>query len=75
LTEERGLLAEKSINAKLKGWTAEDVAEAQELVRAAQGLAQVDEDLTMLLWRLLAPFAVQFRRYFTHEDSSLSMAC
>ncbi|MDZ4342412.1 MAG: UvrD-helicase domain-containing protein, partial [Candidatus Binatia bacterium] len=67
LTEERGLLAEKSINTKLKGWTAEDVAEAQELVRAAQGLAQVDEDLTMLLWRLLAPFAVQFRRFFTHE--------
>ncbi len=67
LTEEHGLLAEKSINAKLKGWTAEDVAEAQELVRTAQGLAQVDEDLTMLLWRLLAPFAVQFRRFFTHE--------
>ena len=67
LTEERGILAEKSINAKLKGWTAEDVAEAQELVRAAQGLAQVDEDLTILLWRLLAPFAVQFRRFFTHE--------
>lgn len=67
LTVERGLLAEKSINAKLKGWTAEDVAEAQELVRAAQGLAQVDEHLTMLLWQLLVPFAVQFRRFFTHE--------
>ncbi len=67
LTEERALLAEKSINTKLKGWPPQDVAEAQELVRTAKGLGQVDEETTHLLRRLLTPFAVEFRRFFTHE--------
>ncbi len=67
LIEERNLLAEKSISAKLKGWSDEDVAQAQEIVRAARGLGQVDEQITRLLRRLLTPFAGQFRRFFTHQ--------
>ena len=67
LAAEQELLAEKSINARLKGWSASDVAEAQEIVRAARGLGRVDEELADLLWRLLTPFADQFRRFFTRQ--------
>ncbi len=67
LIKERTLLGEKSINSTLKGWAEEDIAIAQELVRAGRGLGQIDEDLTRLLWRILAPFAEAFRRYFTRQ--------
>jgi ATP-dependent helicase/nuclease subunit A len=67
LTEERGLLAEKPVSATLTGWTEDDVAEARALVRAARGLAQVDEELARLLWTVLEPFAARFRRFFVHE--------
>jgi ATP-dependent helicase/nuclease subunit A len=67
LTDERVLLADSTVNASLKGWTEEDVAEARALVRAAKGLGRVDEGLTDLLWRLLAPFAERFRRFFVHQ--------
>ncbi|MGH7927823.1 MAG: UvrD-helicase domain-containing protein, partial [Candidatus Binatia bacterium] len=67
LTVERTLLAEKSVTSTLTGWTQDDVTEARALVRAARGLGQVNEELTNLLWRLLAPFAEQFRRFFVHE--------
>jgi ATP-dependent helicase/nuclease subunit A len=67
LIVERALLAEKSVVSALAGWSEDDVAEARTLVRAAKGLAQVDEALTNLLWRLLVPFAARFRRFFVRE--------
>ena len=67
MTDERILLADATVNASLKGWSEEDVAEARALVRAAKGLGRVDEGLTDLLWRLLAPFAERFRRFFVHQ--------
>ncbi len=61
------LLAEKSVSRSLKGWSAEDIAAAQELVRAAKGLAGVDGEFTALLWRLLAPYARDFRERFLRD--------
>ena len=61
---ERRLLSRTAINPNVKGWTQDDVTEARALVRIAKGLGQVDGDLTALLWRLLAPFAEGFRRFF-----------
>ena len=61
------LLAEKSVSSNLNGWSAEDVATAQELVRAAKGLAGVDADFTALLWRLLVPYAEAFRERFLRD--------
>ena len=58
------LLAEKSLSRSLKGWSAADIVAAQELVRAAKGLAGVDGEFIMLLWRLLAPYADAFRERF-----------
>jgi ATP-dependent helicase/nuclease subunit A len=65
--DEFGLLLEKSINRKLKGWPPEDVAEAQEFVRAARGLVRVDGESTAALWRLLAPCAGEFRERFVRD--------
>jgi ATP-dependent helicase/nuclease subunit A len=67
LAEEHALLSEKAISRNLKGWQPDDVAEAQELVRAAKGLAGVDGELTGLLWRLLVPYAEDFRERFIRE--------
>ena len=61
------LLAEKSVSRSLKGWSAEDIAAAQELARAAKGLANVDGEFTALLWRLLAPYAETFRERFLRD--------
>ncbi len=61
------LLAEKSINRATQGWSAEDATEAQDLVRAARGLLRVDAELTGAIWRLLAPFAADFRERFIRE--------
>jgi len=61
------LLAEKSVSRSLKGWSAEDIAAAQELVRAAKGLAGVDGEFTALIWRLLAPYAAAFRERFLRD--------
>jgi ATP-dependent helicase/nuclease subunit A len=66
-TDEYALLSEKSIDWSLKGWPEDDIAEAQELVRAAKGLAGVDGELTGLLWRLLVPYAEDFRERFIRE--------
>ncbi|MBI3063368.1 MAG: UvrD-helicase domain-containing protein [Deltaproteobacteria bacterium] len=66
-TETESLLREKSINRNLKGWSEQDVAEAQDLVRAARGLLQVDGELSALLWTLLVPFAETFRQFFVHQ--------
>ncbi|HEX2229303.1 MAG TPA: UvrD-helicase domain-containing protein, partial [Candidatus Binatia bacterium] len=67
LNDERVLLADVSVNAGLRGWNAEDVAAARSLVRVAKGLERVDEELTNLLWQILAPFAQRFRRFFVHQ--------
>jgi ATP-dependent helicase/nuclease subunit A len=61
------LLAEKSISHDLKGWSAEDITAAQQLVRAAKGLAGVDDEFTALLWCLLAPYAGAFRERFLRD--------
>src|SRR6266508_1689899 len=61
------LLSDKSISRNVQGWSPEDIAEAQELVRAAKGLIKVDGELTRTLWRLLVPFATDFRERFIRE--------
>jgi ATP-dependent helicase/nuclease subunit A len=65
--EESALLSEKTINRNVQGWSFEDAAMAQELVRAAKGLVKVDRELTATLWCLLAPFAADFRERFIRE--------
>ncbi|HXV49536.1 MAG TPA: UvrD-helicase domain-containing protein [Candidatus Binatia bacterium] len=67
LTDECALLAAKSINRDLRGWSATDVHEAQALVRAAKGMAGVDNELADRLWRLLIPYAEMFRERFIRE--------
>ena len=65
--EAKSLIADKSINRNLKGWSAEDAAQAQELTRAALGLCRVDAELTASLWNLLVPFAESFREFFVRQ--------
>ncbi|MET0583343.1 MAG: UvrD-helicase domain-containing protein [Candidatus Binatia bacterium] len=67
LTDEYLLLSDKSINRNVQGWPSDDVAIAQELVRAAKGLVKVDGELTATFWRLLVPFAEDFRERFIRE--------
>ena len=67
LTDCYKLLAEKSVSRTFKGWSAEDIAVAQELVRAAKGLTGVDGEFTAILWRLLAPYAEAFRERFLRD--------
>ena len=67
LADEHTLLSEKTISRELKGWEPDDVAEAQTLVRAAKALVKIDGELTSLLWRLLVPFAEDFRERFIRE--------
>ena len=67
LADEQAMLSEKTISRDLKGWEPDDVAEAQELVRVAKGLVRVDEELTGLVWRLLVPYAEDFRERFIRE--------
>jgi len=66
-TDEYALLSEKSISTDLKGWAEADIAEARELVRVARGLVNVDSQLTERLWRLLVPYAEDFRERFIRE--------
>ncbi|HUF41323.1 MAG TPA: UvrD-helicase domain-containing protein [Verrucomicrobiae bacterium] len=66
-SEATTLIVEKSVSARLKGWSEEDIGEAQELVRAARGLCRIDAELTGLLWNVLVPFAEHFREYFVRE--------
>src|SRR5262245_10567942 len=61
------LLTDKTINRNIEGWSANDINEAQELVRVGRGLIRVDGELIALLWRLLAPYAVEFRERFVRE--------
>jgi ATP-dependent helicase/nuclease subunit A len=62
--EECVLLSEKSINRNIQGWPSEDATQAQEIVRVARGLVRIDDELTHALWRLLVPFAGDFRERF-----------
>jgi len=61
------LLAGKPVSRSLKGWSGEDIAAAQELVRAAKGLAGVDGEFTALVWGLLTPYATAFRERFLRD--------
>ena len=65
--DECALLSDKSISRNTQGWSPEDATAAQELVRAAKGLVHVDGELTATLWRLLAPYAQDFRERFVRE--------
>jgi ATP-dependent helicase/nuclease subunit A len=58
-----------SINRNLKGWPDEDVEEAQEIVRVATALCQVDDSLTCCLCDILIPFVEDFREAFTREGT------
>ncbi|HEY2919310.1 MAG TPA: UvrD-helicase domain-containing protein [Candidatus Binatia bacterium] len=64
--EVKSLLVDKSIS-DLKGWSDDDIAEAQDLMRAARGLLKVDAERVALLWALLSPFAEKFREFFVRE--------
>ena len=66
-SDESIFLSEKSINPGTQGWSAADVQQARELVRAARALARVDGDLGETLWRLLVPYARGFRERFVRE--------
>ncbi|HEY1232770.1 MAG TPA: UvrD-helicase domain-containing protein [Candidatus Binatia bacterium] len=61
------LFSEKSLSPTTKGWSAEDIKEAQMVVRAAKGLVCVDSELIGLLWRLLITYAADFRERFVRE--------
>jgi len=67
LNEESALLSGKAISRNLRGWPPDDVGEAQDLVRAAKGLGSVDSELAATLWRLLVPFAEDFRERFVRD--------
>ena len=67
LTEAAALLSDKTISRNIQGWSPGHIAEAQEVVRAAKGLVKVDGELTAELWRLLAPFAADFRERFIRD--------
>src|SRR6266508_2493127 len=67
LGDEYALLSDKSISRNLKGWPPDDVGEAQEIVRAAEGLVNVDGELTGMLWRLLVLYGEDFRERFIRE--------
>src|SRR5262245_60205149 len=66
-SEARSLVTEKSINKDLQGWSENDAVEAQQLVRIARSLGQVDAELTDRLWKLLVPFVEKFREHFIRE--------
>jgi ATP-dependent helicase/nuclease subunit A len=61
------LLSAKSLSPITKGWSAEDIKEAQVTVRAAKGLLGVDRELIGILWRVLVTFAMDFRERFVRE--------
>jgi len=67
LADAKLLVAQKTINRERKGWSENELRKAQELVRAAKGLSQVDAEITALLWNLLAPFVEKFREFFVRE--------
>ena len=67
LEEAKSLVAQKTINRERKGWSENELGKAQELVRAAKGLCQVDAEIATLVWDLLAPFVEKFREFFVRE--------
>jgi ATP-dependent helicase/nuclease subunit A len=54
-----------AINRNLKGWSAEDAENAQEIVRIAKALRAVDDDFCAGVSELLRPFAETFRSAYT----------
>ncbi len=63
--EKSFLVSGRGINRNTRGWEEEEAGQAQQLVRVARGLCQVDGSLTSLLCDLLIPFAQSFRKAFT----------
>jgi ATP-dependent helicase/nuclease subunit A len=61
------LIGEKTINRERKGWSEDEINEAQDLVRAAKALSRVDAELTVSVGALLVPFASTFRELFVRE--------
>ncbi|HEX5605436.1 MAG TPA: UvrD-helicase domain-containing protein [Candidatus Binatia bacterium] len=61
------LFSEKSLSRMTKGWSPEDIKDAQTIVRAAKGLVGVDSELIGILWRLLVTYAADFRERFVRE--------
>ena len=59
-------LLDKAIS-DLKGWSDDEIAEAQALTRVARGLLKVDAERVSLLWTLLSPFAEKFREFFVRQ--------
>lgn len=66
-SEAQSTVAGKSIHRESRGWSEVDVLEAQEILRIARGLGQVDGELTRLVWKLLVPFVEKFRDRFVRE--------
>jgi ATP-dependent helicase/nuclease subunit A len=64
--EVKSLLVDKAIS-DLKGWSDDEIAEAQGVTRVARGLLKVDAERVALLWALLSPFAEKFRDFFVRE--------
>jgi ATP-dependent helicase/nuclease subunit A len=70
LKDERDfLLSGRGIHRNLKGWADGEVEEAQEILRVAKRLCQVDDSLSRSLCDLLVPFAEQFRQAFTRAGT------
>ena len=67
LSEEQRYLSTRSMDRTTKGWCESDVEKAQEIVRAAKGLCQVNTELTELLRGLLVPYVQNFRESFLRE--------
>lgn len=68
LKEDRDfLLSGRTISRSLKGWDDDDADEAQEIVRVAKALCQVDDSLSRCLCELLIPFVESFRQALTRE--------
>lgn len=61
------LFSEKSLSRMTKGWSPDDIKDAQAIVRAAKGLVGVDKELIGILWRLLVTYAADFRERFVRE--------
>lgn len=57
-------VTDRSVNAKLVGWSAEECATLREMARVVKGLNQLDAKLANVLWELLVPYAAAFRDQF-----------
>ncbi|MFQ5683643.1 MAG: UvrD-helicase domain-containing protein [Candidatus Binatia bacterium] len=66
LEKEKSLVAEKTAG-RVKTWAENEFRQAEELVRVARRLCQINRPLTLLLCDLLIPFAQGCRESFVQE--------